>query len=179
MQCLKYGHIIAQLGQIAGAGQSCRTGADYRYFLALFLCRSLGLYAIGTGPVSHKAFQLADGYRLAFDTADAFALTLALLRTHTAADCRQGAGLGDNLISPCKILLFHLMDKSRDIDGYRASLDAHCIFTIQASARLCYCLFFIISQADFFKIGRPHLCVLLSDRNFFHYVCFHSFFLSS
>ena len=96
MKSLEDGYIITQFCQIAGTGQSGRTGTDDSYLLAVFLCRSSRFDAVLSGPVSYETLQFTDGNSFALDAADTFTLTLALLRADTAADSGKCAGLGDD-----------------------------------------------------------------------------------
>ena len=174
VQCLKDRYIIAHLCQVACAGQSCRAGSDDRDFLAvLFLCR-FGLDAVLSCPVSNETLQLTDGYGFAFDTAYALAFALALLRAHTAADCRQCGRLTDDLVCFRDLSFFYFLNECRNVDGYRASLHAACIFAVQASGCLGHCLFLIISLADLGKILCAYCRLLLPYGYFLHYIYFNS-----
>ncbi len=81
-------------------------------------------------PISHKALQTADGHRFSLDAAHALAFTLRLLRTHSATDCGQGGGAGDDLISRFKVPFLHLSDKGGNIDGDGTAAYAGFVFTI-------------------------------------------------
>ena len=167
MQCLKDRYIIAQLCQISRTGQTGRTGADNSHLLTvLFLC-SLRLDSVLFCPVSYKTLQLSDGDCLPFNATDTFSFTLALLRADTAADCRKCRRLTDDLICLLDIAKLYLLDKARNIDGYRTSLHALRIFAVDTPFGLTHRFFFIITKTDLFKIGCSFLCILFSDRYFF------------
>ena len=165
--------IIAHFGQIAGAGQAGRTGADDGDLFALLLRRALGLDAHFPGGIGHVTLQLADGDRLALDAPDALAFALGLLRTYTSADGRQGGGFADDIVSGLHVAFFYLRDKAGDIDRYGASLHAAGVLAVQAAKGFFFRLFFIVSQTYFFKIGGTHLGVLLPDRDLFHHIHCH------
>ncbi len=83
--------------------------------------------------IRHEPLQFSDGDRLTLDSADALALALALLGTDTAADRRKRTGLSDHLIGLFDVSFFYFMDKCRDVDRYRTSLDAFRILAVEAS----------------------------------------------
>ena len=91
MKCLENGYIVTQFCQIACTGQSGRTRTDNSNLLAVLLSRSSRFDTVLSCPVSYETLQFTDGNRLTFDTADTFALALALLRADTAADSRKCA----------------------------------------------------------------------------------------
>ena len=93
-------YLIAQPCQISGTGQTSRTAADNGNPLTVgFCCFLLAGIAMLSGVVCHKAFQTTDCNRFALLAADALTLALILLRTDTAADCRQTVRGTDNIIS--------------------------------------------------------------------------------
>src|SRR5699024_6334695 len=116
--------------------------------------------------VGNKSLQLSDRHRLAFDSSDAFSLTLGLLRADTSADRRKGAGLSDHLVCFLNITFLDFMDESWNIDGYRTSLDTFCILAVQASRRLVHCFFQIISKTNLVKVRCTYFRILLPYRNF-------------
>jgi len=141
MQRFEYGDGISFFGQIAGAGESGRTGTDHRDPVTI----RRGLYGRFGGicivPVGNKALQAADCNRCAHDAADAPLLALGLLRANAAADCRQGAGSGDDLISAFKITLTDFCDERGNIDIDRATAHAGLVLTVEAAVRLVNGLF--------------------------------------
>ena len=100
LKCLENSYLIAQPCQISGTGQTSRTAADNGNPLTVgFCCFLLAGIAMLSGVVCHKAFQTTDCNRFALLAADALTLALILLRTDTAADCRQTVRGTDNIIS--------------------------------------------------------------------------------
>ena len=116
--------------------------------------------------VSDESFQLADGDRLSFQTADTFALALGLLRADTTADCRQRTGLCNDLISARKISLGYFLDEARYIDTDRTAFDASRILAVKAPCSFFYCFFLIIAVAHFVKIRCANERLLFSYRDF-------------
>ena len=167
MKRFKDGHVIAHFRQIPGAGKACGAGTDHGYLLSLLFCGSFRPDPVFSRPVRHIALQLADGNGLSLNASDAFSLALAFLRADAAADRRQRGGSADHLIRGLHIPFLHLLDKAGNIDGYRAALHALGVFAVDAAGSLLHRLFFIISQADLFKVGRPYLRILFSHRHLF------------
>ena len=89
MKCLEDGYIVAKFCKVSCAGKTCRAGTDNRDLVAVFLCCRNRFDTVFFCPVSNETLQFTDGNSVAFDSADTFALALALLRTYTAADCRE------------------------------------------------------------------------------------------
>ena len=166
MEGLENGHLVAHFRQIAGAGQACGAGTDHSHLLAVGFLRFSGYKAVLPGPVGHKALQLADGDRLALDSADALALALALLGAHAAADSRKGAGLGDGGGRLGELSLLHLVDELGNVDGNGTTLDTLGILTVDAAGGLSLGLLLIVAKADLLKIGGSHLGILFSNRYF-------------
>ena len=80
VQGFVYGNLIAQLGQVAGNGQSGRTCTDNCHLMAVRLRLGSRGMDVFTVPVSHKALQAANADGFALDAAHALALALVLLR---------------------------------------------------------------------------------------------------
>ena len=167
MQGFEYRYIIAHLRQIAGACKTGRAGTDHGNLVSVLRLCTHRFDIVLKCVIRHEPLQFSDGDRLALDAPDAFALALGLLRTDTAADRRKGAGLSDHLIGLFDVSFFYFMDKCRDVDRYRTSLDAFRILAVEASFRLFHRLFFIVTEADLIKIRRPDFRILLSYRYFF------------
>ena len=74
--------------------------------------------------ICNETLQLTDGDRLALDSADTLAFTLALLRAHTAADRRKRRGFCDYLCSLLVVAFLNLLDKARNVDGNGTSAHA-------------------------------------------------------
>ena len=164
---LKNSHVIAHFSKIPRAGKARGAGTDHSHFLSLLFRGSFRFDPVFPRPVGHKALQLADGNGLALNASDTFSLALAFLRADAAADRRQCGGSADHLIRGLHIPFLHLFDKAGNIDGYRAALHALGVFAVDAAGSLLHRLFFIISQADLFKVGRPYLRILFSHRHLF------------
>ena len=170
MQRLKNCHTVPELCKITSAGKSGRTGADDSNFLPV---RPGAVYRADTELfrlVSGITLELADGNRLSLDAADTLSLALRFLRADTAADRWQRRALADDLICLCGISVFNFLNKSGNIDRYRAPLHTPWILAVQASCSLCHCLFIVISEAYFLKILRPDSRLLFTDRYFFHHI---------
>ena len=174
MQSFEYRYIITHLRKIAGACKTGRAGTDHGNLAAVFRLCTHRFDVVLKRVIRHEPLQFSDGDRLALDAPDAFALALGLLRTDTAADRRKRAGFSDHLIGLFNVSFFYFMDKCRDIDGYRTSLDAFCILAVEASFRLFHCLFFVVTEADFIKICRTDLRILLPYRYFFQHISHYS-----
>ena len=90
MQCLENGYVIAQFCQIACTGQTCRTGTDDCYFLAVLLLRELP----ATIPCS-LAQSATKRSSLPMETASPLIPRThcpshwALLWANTSTDCRK------------------------------------------------------------------------------------------
>ena len=165
MQCLEDGYIVAQLCQVACAGQTCRAGTDDCYLLAVLLCGSCRLNALLSCPVSYETLQLTDGNCLALDTADAASLALTLLGTNTSADSRKRRRLADNAICLRKVAFLYCADEIRNMNLYRAAFHTFCFLTSETSLCLFYCLVLIVTKANLIEVRSTNLRILLSYRN--------------
>ena len=166
MKRFKDSHIVTQLCKVTGTGKSRRARTDHGYFLSVFLCSRSWFHAILSCPVSHKTFQLTDGNCFTLDTTDTFSFTLAFLWANTSTDSRKCRRFGNHFVCFFKVSFFYFMNKTRNINAYRTSLYTFCILTVQTSGSFFHCLFFIISQTYFVKIGCSDLWILFSYRNF-------------
>ena len=90
MQCFKYGDLVALLCQVACAGQTGRTGTDYCNAMTVGCGNFRCSCSIGIVIVRNETLQTANANRLKLDAQSTLGLTLGLLRTNTAADCRKG-----------------------------------------------------------------------------------------
>ena len=160
MQGLVHGDIVALLGQVAGAGEAGRAGADHGYLMAVRPGLFGGLGAVGVVPVGHKAFQTADTHGLALLAPDAVHLALGLLGAHTAAHSGQGAGLVDHLIGALVILLQDLLDELGNADIHGAAVDAGMRLAVQAPGSLVQSLLLGIAQSHFQEIMIADIGVL-------------------
>ena len=133
MQGFVDGDLVAHLGQVAGGGQAGRPGADHRDLAAVggrLGRRGVHMFPV---PVGHEPLQPADADGFALDAPDALALALILLRADAAADGRQRAGPGDDLVGGLKVALGHLGDKAGDVDVHRAAGTAGVVLALQAA----------------------------------------------
>ena len=174
MQCFKDSYIVTKFCQISCTGKSGRTGTDDCNFMTILCLCTLRLNIMLQSVIRNKSLKLSDRNCFTFNTTDTFSLTLGLLWADTSTDSRKGTGLTDHLISLFDISCFYLLNKCRDIDGYRTSLDTSCILTVQTSRCLFHCLFFIVSKTYFFKVGSTYLWFLFSYRYFFHHISHYS-----
>ena len=146
MQRLEHRDLIALLGQVAGAGQTRRAGADDSHLVAVGggLGRRLG--AVGVVPVGHKPLQTADTHGVALLAADAVHLALALLRAYAAAHGGQGAGLVDDLIGALVVLLHDLCDEFGDAHVDGTAVHAGMVLAVQAAGGLVQRLLLGVAQ---------------------------------
>ena len=124
--------------------------------------------------ISNETLQFSDRNRLTFDSTDTFSLTLGFLRANTSTDSRKCTGFTNDLVSFFNVSFFYLMDKCRNVDGYRTTLDTFCILTVKASCSLFHCFFFVITETNFFKVCCTYFWILLSYRYFFHHISHYS-----
>ena len=124
MEGFKNRHLISHLRQIACTCHAGGAGTDHGYLPAVGLFRSRRNEAILSGPVCNETLQLTDGDRLALDSADTLAFTLALLRAHTAADRRKCGGFCYYLCGFLVVAFLNLFDKARNVDGNGTSAHA-------------------------------------------------------
>ena len=174
VQCLKDRDIIAPSGQVTRTGKACRAGADDSYLVPVLFFGRCRPDAVFSGPVRCETFQFADGDRIALDAADAVFLTLALLRTYAAADCRQRRGFRQHFIGFLEIAFLYAGDEFRDIDVYRAPCDAFRILAMDTPCGFRHGLLSVIAIAYFVKVLRSCFRFLFSDRDSFQYVDFHN-----
>ena len=152
MQSFVNSHLIAQLSQIAGSGQTGRACADDGYLMAVPLRHDgCGVHVLAV-PVGYKALQTADSHRLVLDAAGALALALALLRADTAADGRQGRGAVDHLIGGLKVALGNMGDKLRDVDAHGAAGLAGLVLAADAALGLVHSHLGGVAQSHFLKV---------------------------
>ena len=86
--------------------------------------------------VGDKAFEAADGNGGTLLAKDALAFALLFLRAYSSTYGRQRGIFQNNLICAFKIFLFDLLNELRNLDSYRAALNA---FRIEASnASVCF-----------------------------------------
>ena len=172
------GHVVAELGQVARAGEAGRAGADDGDAVAVrgdLLGHLVGVLAV---PVGDEALQTADADGLALDAAHALALALLLLRADAAADGGQGAVLEDLVVSALEVLLTDAGDELRDLDIDRAALHAGRARAIQAAVGLIDRHLDGVAKRDFFKILIADVRVLLRDRILFGRHIRHDYFSS-
>lgn len=165
MEGFEDSHFIPHLCQIPCTCKPCRAGTDDSHFFAVLLLWANRFYSLFPGPVCHETFQFADGNRLAFDPADTFPFTLALLRAYPAANRRKGTGFTNYLISGLHIPFLYFLNKTRNINRYRTTLDTLGIFTVDTSVCFFHRFFFIISKAHLFEICGAYLCILFTYRH--------------
>ena len=168
MEGLEDGDLVALLGKVASAGQARRASADDGYLVAVgFRFYNLVLAVLHI-PVSRKALQTADGNRLALDAAHALGFTLGLLRTYTAADCRQRTGLLDGSAGVGEFVLGDQLDKFRDLHVDWAAADAGHMFAVEAALCFLYRHLFGVSVRNFLKVSGSYFWVLLRHGELCH-----------
>ena len=168
------GDLVTHTGQVAGAGQSGRAGANDGHAMAvadgLF---GLGdLIGVGGVPVGHEPLQTADTHALTLDAADALALALILLGADAAADGGQGVGGGDDLVGFLKLARGDPIDELGDADVHRAALHAQGLLALQAALCLVHGDLGGVAQSDFFKVLVAYQRLLLRHGVFGHaHIC--------
>ena len=98
VQRLEHGHVVAELFQIARAGQPGRAAADDRDALAVVRRGLRALCAVRHGVVRHEPLQPADAHRLALDAAHAARLALRLLPIRISIRWPQAVGGRDHVV---------------------------------------------------------------------------------
>ena len=152
VQSFVNGHLVAQLCQITGGGQTGRACADDGHLMAVpFRHDGCGVHILAV-PVGNKALQTANGHRLVLDAAGALALALALLRADTAADGRQGRGAVDHLIGGFKVALCNVSDKLRDVDTHGAAGLAGLVLAADAALGLVHSHLGGVAQSHFLEV---------------------------
>ena len=156
MEGLKDGDLIAETGQLAGAGQAGGAGADDRYLVTV-AGDSLDLFVVApeVGPVRNKALDAADSDGLTLDAPDAHTLALGLLGTDTARDGGQSVGGGEDLVGPVDVAVGHLAQKVGDGDTHRAAADAGTVLAVQAAVGLVHSRAGGVAQRHLFEILDP------------------------
>ena len=168
-QLFKDGDLIPQGGQVPGAGDACRAGANHRHLLPLLLHLWNGDGGVGVVPVGHKPLQAADGHGLPLPDVGAVFLTLLLLGTDPAADRRQAAALGDHIIGPVKVPLGHPGQELLDLLVDGAAGHAGLFPAVQAAHGLPHGLQGGVAQGHLVKVLAPEVLGLLRHRGPFVY----------
>ncbi len=160
MQRFKNRDLISLAGQITGASQTGRAGADNCDPMAVGrrLFRRGG--SMGIVPVGNKPLQPADGHRFTLFAPDAIFLALAFLRADTAADCGQCGSMGNDLIGLLKVALGNLGNKLRNMYHNRTAGHAGLRFAVQAALCLIQCLLLRVSQRHLVKVFIADIGVL-------------------
>ena len=132
--------LVAFLHHVAGKTQSRRSRAHDGHLDAIRRCH-LGQYATSALAliVRSKALEIADGHgRLFHLQVYALALALLLLRAYAAADSGQGRGHLQHAGSVEDMSMLDILDKRRNVDIHRASLDAAWLTAVEAAASLTH-----------------------------------------
>ena len=156
------GDVVAAFGEFARGGEAGGAAADHG-----------DLFPGGRGPggdrarvvhrpVGDKAFEVADGHRLALDAAHAFGLALDFLRAHAAGDARQGVVAQQASGGAREVALARTkVDKARDVHADRAAGHALGILALDAALRLEQREVFGEAEVDLAEIVRARGGVLL------------------
>ena len=161
VECLKYGNLVAQFGQIGSTSQAGRATTHNGHFLAVFLDVECLFRAVLQLPIAHKALQLADSHGLVLDAQDTRAFALALLGAHTATNRGQQRVLGNNLGSHGIVALANGSDEVGNLDTHRASAHTARIAAVQTARSLPLSLLYIKSVAHLLEVGGTFGGVLL------------------
>ena len=155
-ECLKDGNVKAVTSKLASASNTGRTGAYNCNLLAVLWSDSW----LGSKLrlIAKEALELTNSNWFAALTHDADALALVLLWANTTTNCRKHGRLADDVKTAAKLLCTDCLDEARNIDVYRAALNAQWILTIQAAVCLCNCHLFCETLVDRAEV----LCALCS-----------------
>src|SRR5512135_1630973 len=107
-------------------------------------------------PVGHKPLQVADGHRLTLDGADALAFALDLLGADAAGDGGQRIVAEEAPGGVARLALAQKLEKTRDVDVDRATLDAPRVLAHQAALGL--------EHGDVFRQAEVHLAEIRAPR---------------
>ena len=162
VESFEYGDVVAFLGQVGGARQSCRAASYDCHLRSAF--RNLLDGFRDRGVVGDEAFKLSDSDRLALDSEYAGAFALGLLRAYTAADGRKGGIAGDYPCSPFDVTGGEMRDEFGNIHTHRAGRHTARILAVQATGCLSGGFRQVITITDFFEIMCSYLGILLPDR---------------
>ena len=176
VESFKDRHLIAQLDEISGHGETAGAAADDGDFFAVGFRFFRRGFSPGHGVIGTEPLQTADGHRLALFASDALSFALAFLRADTAADGRQGVGIVNDLIGFIEVAFLHLGDEFGDphIDGTAA--DAGLFFASHTAGSFFHRHFGGVAQSHFLKIPIAHIRSLLRHFYFFRrfVICHHS-----
>ena len=160
MQRLKHRDRVALFGEVAGTGQSGGTRTDDRHLVTVGSRQADLLPGLVVVPVGDKALQSADADRVALDAAHADLFALVLLRTYPAADSRQIACIGNDVISSVVVALDDLLNKIGDLNVYRTAAHAGTVLAVEAARRLLLCHLLGVALRHLQKVVRTHLGIL-------------------
>ncbi len=136
MQGFKNRDIVAFAGQLAGAGQPGRSGADDRHAETGGRADQLLHIQVFTGPVGDEALQMPHGDRFALLAADAELLALLLLRADAAGDAGQRVGAEEQLGGAAQVAGGDFLEEAGNIDADGTAADALAVFALQAAVSL-------------------------------------------
>ena len=176
----KDGDVVAQLAQVARAGEARRAGADDRDAVTVGLGDlDLVLDFLVHVVICDKALKTADADALALDAAHALRFALLLLRADTSADSGQGVCGGDDIISRVKIARGDLGDELRDAHGDGAALTAVRIAAVETA--LCFVDSHLggVAEGNLVKIAGADYGVLLGHGVLGHFHISHCAYLRS
>ena len=174
MKCLKYSYIVTKFCKVSCTCKSGRARTDHSNFVSVLCLGTFWFDVILKSVICNESLQFSDRNCLAFDSADTFSFTLGFLWAYTSTDSRKCTGFTDYFISFFDISFFYFLDKCRDIDRYRTSLNTSCILTVKTSCSLFHSFFFIISKTNFFKVCSTYFWFLFSYRYFLHHISHYS-----
>ena len=160
MERFENGDVVAHLGEIASAGEPCRTSADNTDFLAVLFRERDGFVFLRAVPVSDETFETTDRDRFALDAEHALAFALIFLWANAAADGWQ-TGVGFQALSGFGEIAFgERSNKVRNVNMHRAAFDAARLCAMQAARRFGDGRFCAVAKRDFVEIGGAHFRVL-------------------
>ncbi len=166
MKSFEYRHFIAASCEVTGTGKTGRTGTDDGDFVPV----SHGFIDWGDTVlhmvISDEALQTADRNGLAFDGSDTLRLTLILLWANATANSGQTVCTEDYLIRRFEISINNFLNKFRNANIDRTSVDAWLVFAIQATLRFFLSHLGGVTQSHLCEIGISNIRILLRHRDF-------------
>ncbi|OQA10893.1 MAG: hypothetical protein BWY66_00102 [bacterium ADurb.Bin374] len=161
MERLEHCHLVTELGELGGAGQSGGAGTDDRDFPIEPVHDDGALEQVVLHLViGHEPFELADRHGLMLLPEHALGFALHFLRADPAADRRKVILFADFLYRTDIVFLDDFRDKGGNIHTDRAALHAQGIFALEAAVRLFAGARLVEAEADFLEVAAASFGVL-------------------
>ena len=152
MQCLEHSNFMSCLCKIRCSRKS---GRSRPYNSDTLTCGCCTLWCLDTFfelIVGTESLKSPDRNRLFLFAEYTIHFALRLLWTNTSTNSRQTVRFLDLVNGTIKIRCFHTFDKCRNIDIYRASLDALRFFALDTPLGFGNCLFLRVPECNLFEI---------------------------